>query len=210
MKLLTLMLLAFPLIGQVNLDFSTGSTVKVGQPGSRDITITSSNGQVPSAVQFTLNWTPTIISVALSAGASATTAGKTLTCSTIITNADSTLSQACVVDGFNNNTIPNGVLVHINFVAANTTTLSGTFKFPPTPVGLLSASAAANPFQVTGGTTTIPFVLPGDLNGDGLITSTDLSLLWSQILGACTTGDMNGDGKCDVVDARLLSMAAGH
>jgi hypothetical protein len=52
-------------------------------------------------------------------------------------------------------------------------------------------------------------VSPCDLNGDGLINSTDVQIAINQALGAaCTNADLVGNGQCNVVDVQRVINAS--
>lgn len=212
--LVVLSFLAYSCFAQspVTLAFSTGSSVRVGFSASRDVLISSTTGNTPAAVQFTLNWQPMFTGVSVVAGQQAIAAGKSVACGNITANADQTLSLPCVVSGLNVNTIANGSLVTVNFsVAKNTTLKTGTLSVAvTTPLPPLSASPTADPLATTGGVASVPFVLPGDINSDGVTDEADRLLAAGQVVGLalCGLADLNGDGKCDVLDLVVLARAA--
>jgi hypothetical protein len=48
---------------------------------------------------------------------------------------------------------------------------------------------------------------PGDLDGDGAVTGSDLGILlgnWGATSGGASAGDLNGDGTVDGADLGLL------
>jgi hypothetical protein len=197
--------------GQVTLGWSSGSSVKTGFTGSRDITVTSVTQ--PAAVAFTVNWSANMTGVAVTAAGALTAAQKSLSCAASpISNTDGTFSLACVASGLNATPIGNGSLATVTFTAAKTSNLTGTLSTTTDPkVTLLSASAAALALATTGGTTTIPFVKPGDLNGDGAVSAADVGLAVSMLLAQqCSPAlDMNNDNVCDVTDLQALVNAIG-
>jgi hypothetical protein len=196
----------------VTLTFSTGSSVRVGFSGSRDVLVSSTTGNAPADVQFTLNWQPMFTGVSLVAGQQAIAAGKSVTCGNVTLNADLSFSLPCVLSGLNVTTIANGSLVTVNFtVAKSTTARSGALSVAlAAPIPPLSASPAADPLATTGGVAVVPFVQAADLNGDGVVDETDRILAAQQVVGLapCGLADLNGDGKCDVIDLALLARAA--
>lgn len=86
-----------------------------------------------------------------------------------------------IVTNANSNTVPQGSVISSNPAA-------GTLVNPGTAVSLVISLG--------------PFVLTGDLNGDGVINAADLGIALNQALkiSACTNGDVNKDGVCDVRD----------
>lgn len=216
MKKFILGLVILPLAysqASVQLSFSTGSSVKINSTGSRDIVISSTTGSSPAGVQFTLTWSPTLTQVSVTAAAATTAASKTVQCGNISTNTDGTMSIPCIVDGINQNLIANGSLATVHFSVSNTAssavpgtlTVSSVAPLPP-----LSVDLSANVIATVGGSTTIPFAVVGDLNGDGKVDSADLLISMQQAVGTapCGSADLNGDGKCDLVDVQLLVKAA--
>jgi len=57
-------------------------------------------------------------------------------------------------------------------------------------------------------TTVHSSILPGDVNGDGKVDLTDLTMLarnWQQNVMPYTNGDVSGDGKVDLTDLTMLA-----
>lgn len=195
----------------VQLTFSSGNSVKIGFSGSRDITITSTSGNQPAGVQFTLTWPATVSNVALIPASQATAAGKGVTCGNAIVNPDTTSSMACLVTGVSTSLVQNGPPATVTFtVVKGTSTTSGTLSLASlTPQPPLSVSLLASPIVTSGGAVSVPFVRVEDINSDGKVDITDLQLVYQQVLGfaPCGTADVNADGKCDLVDAQLVVKA---
>lgn len=186
----------------IQLSFSSGSSVKKGFSGSRDIIITSQLGQLPAGLQFTLTWSTQFDAIALSAAAASTSANKTLTCNNPTTN-----SISCIIEGINQTLIPNGAIVTINFSVPKNAPSSVTFDIPATvPLMPLGVTLIANPISATGGSVSIPFVNLEDLNGDGITDVNDVNISIQQVLGnaPCGNADLNGDGKCNLLDVQLI------
>ncbi len=119
-----------------------------GGPGSLSVSLASISGTAPAALEWTLNYSTTVLgSLKLTAGAATTAAGKSLSCA--ITSG----AVRCLAWGLNEKTISTGVLATLSF---------GVSPHAPTstPIGLTgvvatSAAAAALSSTGTGATLTI-------------------------------------------------------
>lgn len=60
--------------------------------------------------------------------------------------------------------------------------------------------------KVTGGGTVSP--IPGDVNGDGVVTAADVTAIYDYLLNGITTnlkyGDVNGDGLITAADVTMI------
>lgn len=81
----------------------------------------------------------------------------------------------------NSSTVPKGNVI-------SSSPIAGTMVNSGTPVSLVVSLG--------------PFVLTGDLDGNGVVNSADLGIALNQALkiAACTTADINKDGVCDIRD----------
>ena len=125
-------------------------------------------------------------------GAAAT--GKNLTC---------TANNAfCLLVGQNATVIGNGVVAAYSLrVPASA---SGTATLPLS--NLLGASAVGDPVTIMSAPAySLQILAAEDLNGDGIVTAADVTLMTTQAIASQTTpsaciNDLNTDGKCDVLD----------
>jgi hypothetical protein len=72
-----------------------------------------------------------------------------------------------------------------------------------------STAGSGVPSNLTGSTTTPPTTTTtlGDLNGDGTVNATDLSILlsnWGKTSATAAQGDLNGDGTVNATDLSIL------
>lgn len=166
-----------------------GTTVTLSLAGAASIT-------PAAALQWTLTL-PSGYSGIPTAGAAATTAGKSLYCGT----------AACLVTSTTNVTpLGPGVLATYS-VQIPATAAAGPIAFPL--AGMAAADATGSALVVTAG---VPYSLTilakSDINGDGKTDTADVTAMISQVTGGACTNDQNGDGKCDVVDAVLVLLQA--
>lgn len=82
------------------------------------------------------------------------------------------------------------------------------YTFKVTEDRFLTANFAAEEYPP-------PEIIPGDVNGDGVIDIKDVSLVMRHILGIQKLGesgkeaaDVNGDGKVDIIDTTLIMRRA--
>jgi hypothetical protein len=88
---------------------------------------------------------------------------------------------------------------------------SGVIAGTPAATGVTNVTISATNAGGTGSATlTITVASPCDLNGDGVVNSTDVQLSLNATLGTvpCGAQDLDGNGKCDVVDVQRVIEAA--
>jgi len=142
------LLVAPAVFGQTSINVVPG-TALAGSSGTASMTISSTSaGAEPSALQWTLTYSSSVFSnVKLTSGTTLNSAAKSLSC------VSSTGQLRCMVWGYNNTAIRNGVLASVSFtVAANAPASS-----PLGLKGLIAVSPAAKTLATTatGATQTI-------------------------------------------------------
>jgi hypothetical protein len=88
---------------------------------------------------------------------------------------------------------------------------SGVIAGTPVATGVINVTISATNAGGTGSATlTITVASPCDLNGDGVVNSTDVQLSLNATLGTvpCGAQDLDGNGRCDVVDVQRVIEAA--
>jgi hypothetical protein len=144
---LTLLFLCFTsfAFGQ-NVTLTLGSgTVQPG--GSVTVPLTLSGGMQPAAVQWTLLYPSSILSITTADGPAAAAAGKNSTC------ASSTGQTICIVAGLNQNTMSDGVIASVTFQVASSA--AGSISVQMTGVVAASLEATAIPSGGVGGALTV-------------------------------------------------------
>src|ERR1700674_2406369 len=102
-----------PGVAQVTVAVSPGSATE-GAPASLDISVTSTSGTKPAALEWTLAYSRNdLIDMRLQAGPAATSAGKSLSCGSAAG------SVRCVVWGMNTNAISGGTIATASFNVAS-------------------------------------------------------------------------------------------
>ncbi len=110
----------------------------------------------------------------------------------------------CILYGINQTLIGSGDIA-VYTITFPSTAVSGNYTFALS--GIQGVTSSANPFPVAApATPTIVTVLSNfDLDGDGLITSSDVGIAKDQAVGnaACGIADVNADSKCNIVDVQV-------
>lgn len=171
-------------------------------PGSVvTLNITKSGNPTDAAIQFNLPVPPGVASISVAASPAATAAGKTVTCG-------ATAADICVLVGFNANTIPDGV------VAIATVTLASSVPQNPVAVSLTNpiegdTNGSSLPVTIQNPTVSLSIKNACDVDGDGSVSSADLSSVVSMtVTGATSTAtDLNSDGATNVLDAQIVATA---
>ena len=131
-----------------SLALASGAT-SPGGTVSLNLSLTSPSGNAPAGLEWTLVYSPSdITAIAASAGSSATSAGKFMSCSA------SPGSYTCLLTGLNTNPIQNGVVAVINVTISPATTATSIAV-----TNAMAASSAGSGISTTatGGTiTTVP------------------------------------------------------
>jgi trimeric autotransporter adhesin len=170
---------------QVSLSLATasapaGSTVTVG------MSLESSGGALPSALQWTLSYPSVLSLVTVDAGSSSTSAGKSVTCAT------SGDSATCVLFGLNTTAIGNGQLAAVTFLIAPSA--SGTASVAVANVVASNPSGSSIPASAAGGAITI-LQPPPPATLDGLTCSpTSVSAPGSSSCTVTLTGNAPSGG----------------
>jgi hypothetical protein len=91
-------------------------------------------------------------------------------------------------------------------VTAPTTTYNDTGLTANTAYSytIQAFDAANNGSSITSLNVSTPTITPGDLNQDGHVNVTDLSILLSNYATTNATGDINNDGNVDILDLSIL------
>jgi uncharacterized protein (TIGR03790 family) len=187
--------------GTVTLTLGSATGTKGGSV-PLNLTLASSGGALPAAVQWTFSYSSSdITGVTVAPGLSATTAGKFVTCPT----------NTCVAYGLlngvlNSNTITNGTVAVATFqIASNTSSTTIPIQVTTT----VASSGAGDSIQASasGGTITI-ITLPAqkigtynagqwqlDVTGDGILGSGDKNFFLGFSGATPVLGDWNGDGR---------------
>jgi hypothetical protein len=129
-----------------SLALSSGTTGANGI-ASENLVLTSPAGSAPASIQFTLTYpAANVTSISVSAGPTAISAGKTVTC------AAASGAYTCLVYGFlNATTIANGIVAVVNLTVTASVTIGISNPVAASPVGeavLLSATGGVVPFQL--------------------------------------------------------------
>jgi len=160
---ITFLLAAAAALAQSPSPSLTVSSVPGLAPAGTMVTVTVSlvSGSGPAAIQWDMTGLP--------AAATITTpvAGKTASCTATATR--------CIVSGLNATAIPDGVVASIQYVQP---------AAPPTVA--LAATLAATPAGSAETITGEPAASHCDINGDGKIDATDISLILTQALSSTT------------------------
>jgi len=207
MKRLVLFLAAASTVfSQTSASISLTSSSPSVRPGQQ-VTLTesfvdSSPTSSVAAIQWTLVLPAQLSSASLAStiGSAATSASKTLVCGVVI----------CEISGLNVNLLANGTLA-TTALTVPTGTAAGVY--PLSLAGIIGATAlgySANP-TATSGTVNLTVLSRYDVNGDGVVNSTDVTTwITAVIVGASCTPllDVNGDGVCNVLDLQSIVAAS--
>lgn len=180
---------------QTTLTLSGPATARPGQTINLTLALAGSTPTGPAALQWSLT-TPAGFSVtSATEAAAATAASKTLNCTAART--------LCLLYGMNANVIGNGGAVALS-VSVPAAASPGAAALPL--AGVLASTAAGAGMVISAGTAySVTILARADLNGDGAINATDVSLMATEAKGdAACTDDQNGDGKCDVIDVFIV------
>lgn len=195
MKQAFLLLLAASAVAQTATMTLTGpSSAKSGQTISLSLSASGTGTTGAAGFQWAIGFPPNYTAT-VSAGAAATTAVKTPTCT-----ADGSF---CLLVGQNATIIPNGVIASIS-LKVPASAMAGPQAFPLSSLVGVDA-AGLNVATTATGTYSLTILDKRDLNGDGTITAADVQLMTAEVIAARTSpaacvDDLNGDGKCDLVD----------
>ena len=121
---------------------------------------------------------------------------------------EASMAIAQVADQTNGTTAWNWINTNGLQASAAATSLASDPKWD-----ILPRAASSTTTSSGSGTTTTTSVSNGnscDLNGDGVVNSTDVQLAINQVLGiaACSTADLLHTGQCTVVDVQLIINAS--
>ena len=110
----------------------------------------------------------------------------------------------CLIYGINTNVIPSGPVAKITVNVAQSAGLgSKTIDL----TGLLGVNSSGGTISVLTGPVYSVNILPSleDINGDGSINATDVSLMVDQARGlAACSNDQNSDGVCNLFDVMYI------
>lgn len=189
------------------LGFAQAATLTPSGPASYSGTTpvainTNYVGNAPSALLF--SWTATGAVSAINVGAAASAATKQIVCGGTFPQT----SGNCIIYGVNTNSINAGAVVAVSI---ETIPSSGPVTF--TIVTAQAVDANGTVIATTGGTVTIPLVVPVskcDLNADGATNPADVTIIAQRVTASPVVApcDFNGDGKCDLSDFWVILKAA--
>lgn len=179
------------------------TVVQQGASLNLQIVLANSTGQNLAGLEWTESLIPSAITVS-GLGSASTGAQKNLFCN---------LSNLCLLTGFTSSANP-----PTNAALADGVVVSMTLSVPnTTPTGpqtlslsnLVAVSTAGVPLPITTTPMQVTVTSACDLNNDGSVNGTDVSLMLSQVTGATAcTNDLTGDGKCNVIDLERIIVAA--
>lgn len=182
----------------------TVSPASVQPGGQATVTFTWTDAATSvnlAALQWTVALPPGVSQGTAALGAVSTTTNKVLSCG----------SAACILAGTgatpNATVMPSGIILTLPVTVA-AGTAPGVIQIALT--GVLGASSAGQPIAVTTTGATLTVLSKYDLNGDGVVNSSDVQIMLSAAEGnsACVTTSLGvGDGKCDVSDVVLEVLA---
>lgn len=196
--LLLALLLAFTAHAQVTVSLAGPATARQGSAVTLALASGGATANGPAALQWTVVPPSGFTIPAATIGTQGAASTKTLACGT-----DKTL---CVLYGVNQNVIANGQIATLSVaIPANATPGPASFGLS----GLVTTDK--NGFAMT--TTPGPFysivvTARADLNSDGVVNSTDVSLMAGQVTAGTCSDDQNADGKCDIIDVMLVVLKA--
>ena len=166
-----------------------------GQSANYAVTL---SGQAQAGSQFNINLPATATNVSLTAGAATIAASKQI----------DTANGIVLITGMNANLIQPGQVLNVSFSLP----AAGQYTFGvSSPVGADAngslISSSANP---TCAVSVSPSINKCDLDGDGSVTQSDVSLIKSWVLGTAPMGqcDKTADTKCNVQDVVVIIKAA--
>lgn len=153
---------------QSSLVLSSGT----GTPGATvplNLTLTSTSGNLPAAIQWSLGYSTGVASLSVTPGAAVTAAGKSITCGT------NGAGMVCIAVGNNANTIANGVVATVNVtLTANATsaavTVTNTFAASAAGESITSSGTGATVLVVQTITISSLTCSPNALNPAGSST----------------------------------------
>lgn len=203
-RTITIFLVALSCHAQTIMLTTTAQSARVGQPIPLSLTFTDAT---PSSAMAAIQWALSpAIPLTWTAGAASTAAAKTIACSPTTSN--------CIAYGVNQNLLASGVIATTSLtIPAGTPTGPYTLSLPansPTVFGLLGATVTGSGIPLPAASLTINILSRFDINSDGVVDNSDVSLWIAQIIttGTCSPlFDFNGDGLCNVEDIVILAGA---
>lgn len=162
------------------------------------LAISKSGNPAATALQFDFGISAGGGTITVAAGP-AMPATKTLQCSSVA-------PLRCLIAGFNTATIPDGVLAiaTVQIAATVTSTVTATISKPVESDinGLAIPTVIGNP------TVSLSIKNGCDVDGDGLVSSADLSRVANAITSQAASGpDLNSDGTTNAQDAQIVATA---
>lgn len=193
-----LFLLAVGMQAQTTLTLTGPASAKQGTAVSLSLSSGGATANGPAGLQWSLTPPVGVTVSGVTAGASATAASKQVAC-----NAANLL---CLVYGVNQNVIANGVVATMTVqIPANAN--PGPASFPLS--GLVAGDKNGVAMTISSGATYSLNVLSrADIDGNGSVTSADVSLMANQVTSGTCTDDQNGDGRCDLLDVLVVVLRA--
>jgi hypothetical protein len=209
----------------------TSQAVTNGSTFPVEVRVNATNGQMVNAIQSQVNYPSNlldVVSVTNSGGAFEVEAQKTIGVGSIDlaygTTTPKTGNQLIATIVFQAKAFGNAVVSYnANSVVVSSTTntnvlrnrISSTFSIPaptptpvpPTPTNTPTPRPTSTPTPVPPTPTNTPTPVPskiGDINKDGFVNLTDLSIMLSNWNLTTSTGDLNGDGKVGITDLSIL------
>ncbi len=157
-----LWIMALPLIlgpsaglAQTALSIVPGSAI-AGGAGSLSISINSTAGYAPAALEWTLTYSwSALTNLKVQTGAAATAASKSVVCTF------ASGSVRCLTWGLNDKTISNGVIATVTFSVSSHASVSTAAEL----TGLIAASSAGAAIKATGTGAVLPITSPNHISG---------------------------------------------
>ncbi len=206
-QILALLLMSLGLFAQSTVSISNPNTPPPsGYAPGATVTLnvsTDKNAPTLSGIQFNFSAPALgVSSVTAVAGPAAVAAGKSIQCSTGLT-------PTCIVFGFNETPITNGV------IAAFTVTLGSSLPTSPIQVTLSApieadVNGSALAVAVVNPTLSLPVLDKCAITGDASPSPADQQVVVAAIIGKTTTPatDLNQDGATNVLDAQMVAAAS--
>jgi hypothetical protein len=186
--LLALALLIAPVFAQSAVLTATAPAVLPGKTTVVTLTLSGAGTPALAGLQWTLGLPTGWTTGSVTASGAVAAIPKTVQCTAS--------SLLCLVWGLNVTAIPNGVVAIIP-VTVPASASPGTANV--TLSGLFAGTPAGVSATLTGVNAVITINSPFDINGDGQVTSSDVTAMVAQVASGTCTSDVVGNGQCNVL-----------